>query len=154
VNPGLIDRPDKRGNQIEIGNRYFEGTAAGAILVGERPNNQEFDKLFDWPDVVIPLPYNSSDVNLIRELDKQPERQDRIRRTNAAQALLRHDWVYRWETILKTAGLEPMPELLQRKEHLRTIAAAVWQDGTVPSDDRSERDKITERVAVSRYKQS
>jgi hypothetical protein len=154
VNPGLIDRPDKRGNQIEIGNRYFEGTAAGAILVGERPNNQEFDKLFDWPDVVIPLPYNSSDVNLIRELDQQPERQDRIRRTNAAQALLRHDWVYRWETILKTAGLEPMPGLLERKEHLRTMAAAVLQEGTVPSGDPSERDKITARVAVSRYKQS
>jgi hypothetical protein len=154
VNPGLIDRPDKRGNQIEIGNRYFEGTAAGAILVGERPNNQEFDKLFDWPDAVIPLPYNSSDVNLISELDKQPERQDRIRRTNAAQALLRHDWAYRWETILKTAGLEPMPELLQRKERLRTIAAAVWQDDTVPSGDRPERDKTTERVGVSRYKQS
>ena len=154
VNPGLIDRPDKRGNQIEIGNRYFEGTAAGAILVGERPNNQEFDKLFDWPDAVIPLPYNSSDINIIRELDKQPERQDRIRRSNAAQALLRHDWVYRWETILETAGLEPMPELLQRKERLRTIAAAVLQEGTVPSDDPSERDKIAARVAVSRYKPS
>jgi hypothetical protein len=143
VNPGLIDRPDKRGNQIEIGNRYFEGTAAGAILVGERPNNQEFDKLFDWPDAVIPLPYNSSDMNLIKELDKQPERQDRICRTNAAQALLRHDWVYRWETILKTAGLEPMPELLQRKELLRTIAAAVLQNDTKPSGEAAERDKIS-----------
>jgi hypothetical protein len=151
VNPGLIDRPDKRGNQIEIGNRYFEGTAAGAILVGERPNNQEFDKLFDWPDAVIPLPYNSSDMNIIKELDKQPERQDRICRTNTAQALLRHDWVYRWETILKTAGLEPMPELLQRKELLRTIAAAALQDDAMPSGEPAERDKITARVGVSRY---
>jgi hypothetical protein len=145
VNPGLIDRPDRRGNQIEIGNRYFEGTAAGAILVGERPNNQEFDRLFDWPDAVIPLPYNSSDISLIKELDKQPERQDRICRNNAAQAMLRHDWVYRWETILETAGLSPMPELLQRKEHLRTMAAAVLQEGPVPSGGPSERDKITAR---------
>jgi hypothetical protein len=145
VNPGLIDRPDRRGNQIEIGNRYFEGSAAGAILVGERPNNQEFDQLFDWPDAVIPLPYNSSDINLIKELDKQPERQDRICRNNTAQAMLRHDWVYRWETILKTAGLQPMPELLQRKEHLRTMAAAVLQEGPVPSGGPSERDKIAAR---------
>ena len=144
VNPGLIDRPDRRGNQIEIGNRYFEGTAAGTILVGERPDNQEFAKLFDWPDAVVPLPYNSSDLNLMKELDKQPERQDRICRNNVAQAMLRHDWVYRWETILKTAGLEPMPELLQRKEHLRTMAAAVLQEGPVPSGG-TERDKITAR---------
>ncbi len=140
VNPGLFDRPDKRGNQIEIGNRYFEGIAAGTILVGERPNNQEFDRLFDWPDVVIPLAYNSPDINLlIRELDRQPERQDRIRRTNVAQALLRHDWVYRWEAMLKTAGLEPMPELFERKERLRTMAAAVSQNDTMPSCDASER---------------
>src|SRR5207245_9603073 len=39
VNPGLIDRPEIRGNQIEIGNRYFEGAASGTIMVGERPNN-------------------------------------------------------------------------------------------------------------------
>ena len=145
VNPGLIDRPDRRGNQIEIGNRYFEGTAAGAILVGERPNNQEFEKLFDWPDAVIPLPYNSSDLNLIKELNKQPERQDRICRNNVAQAMLRHDWVYRWETILETAGLRPMPELFERKEHLKTMAAAVLQEGPVPSGGPSERDKITAR---------
>ena len=50
VNPGQIDRPEKRGSQIEIGNRYFEGIAAGTILVGEIPKNGEFEKLFDWPD--------------------------------------------------------------------------------------------------------
>jgi len=40
VNPGTIDQPEKRGNQIEVGNRYFEGVASGAIMVGERPNNE------------------------------------------------------------------------------------------------------------------
>jgi hypothetical protein len=126
VNPGLIDRPDKRGNQIEIGNRYFEGSASGAILVGERPQNSEFEKLFDWPDAVIHLPYDSGNIDAIMgELDRSPERVEQIRRTNMVQALLRHDWAYRWEAILKTVGREPMPELLQRKERLRTLAAAV-----------------------------
>src|SRR5262249_5515207 len=37
VNPGLIDRPDVRGDQVVIGNRYFEGAASGTIMVGERP---------------------------------------------------------------------------------------------------------------------
>ena len=65
VNPGLIDRPDVRGDQIEIGNRYFEGAASGTIMVGERPNNGEFDKLFDWPDSLIDLPYNSSTIDAV-----------------------------------------------------------------------------------------
>lgn len=131
VNPGLIDRPEIRGDQIEIGNRYFEGSAAGAIMVGEYPHNGEFEKLFDWPDAVIHLPYNSSNIDtIINDLDKQPERQDRIRRINVAQALMRHDWLYRWEAMLKTVGLEPLPQFLQRKERLRRLAEGVLQSET------------------------
>jgi Glycosyl transferases group 1 len=149
VNPGLIDRPDVRGDQIEISNRYYEGAASGAILVGERPDNGLFEKLFDWPDALIHLPYNSSGIDTImNELDKQPKRQERMRRTNVAQALLRHDWVYRWEAILRAAGLEPMPALLQRKEHLRNLAEAVLQNETAPTHDASERDKTGGAVAV------
>jgi glycosyl transferase family 1 len=126
VNPGLIDRPEKRGHQIEISNRYYEGAASGTIMIGERPNNGEFERLFDWPEALIHLPYGSHEIGvLIKELDKQPERQDMIRRSNVAQSLLRHDWSYRWEKILASAGLEPMPALLQRKARLRNIADAV-----------------------------
>ena len=126
VNPGLIDRPDKRGDQMEIGNRYFEGAASGAIMVGERPQNAEFARLFDWPDAVIHLPYDSSDIDtVIYDLDRHPEKQDRIRRTNVVQALMRHDWVYRWEAMLKTVGLEPMPKLMARKERLKNLAEVV-----------------------------
>ncbi len=126
VNPGLIDQPAIRGNQIEMGNRYFEGAGSGAIMIGEYPNNEEFKKLFDWPDAVLHLPYDSDNIDtLINELDRQPERQEHIRRTNVLQALMRHDWVYRWETVLATAGLEPLPELLERKERLRNLAKDV-----------------------------
>jgi hypothetical protein len=129
VNPGLIDRPEKRGNQIEIGNRYFEGAASGAILVGERPDNGEFEKLFDWPDALIHLPYGSSRIDsIIAELDKQPEREAQIRRSNIVNALLRHDWVYRWEAVLKRVGLAPMPELLERKSRLRSRAEDVSRE--------------------------
>jgi len=128
VNPGLIDRPDKRGNQSEAGNRYFEGSAAGAILVGERPTNEEFERLFNWPDALIHLPYDSDEIGrVIKELDREPERQDRIRKANVAQALMRHDWVYRWEAMLKRAALEPLPQLLQRKQRLRNLAEAICE---------------------------
>jgi len=128
VNPGLIDRPDKRGVQIESGNRYFEGAAAGTIMVGERPDNAAFKELFDWPDALIHLPYDSGDIDtVINELDRQPERQDAIRRSNVGNTLMRHDWAYRWETALKIAGLEPEPALLERKERLRNLAEVVLQ---------------------------
>ena len=129
VNPGLIDRPDIRGTQIEIGNRYFEAAAAGSILLGQRPLNGQFEHLFDWPDALIDLPYNSPDVaKVMKELDRQPDRQDSIRHMNMAQALLQHDWCYRWEAILKAAGLQALPQLNARKEALRELAGRLSQD--------------------------
>jgi hypothetical protein len=147
VNPGLIDRPDIRGDQIEIGNRYFEGAASGTVMLGERPNNEEFKRLFDWHDAVIHLPYDSSNIDtIISALDREPEKQDRIRRTNVVQALMRHDWVYRWEAILKTVSLEPMPQLAQRKERLRSLAEAVAKGDGAWTGDTSERDVMGEVV--------
>jgi len=129
VNPGKIDEPDLTGGQMEAGNRYFEGAASGAIMVGERPNNEVFEGLFDWPDAVTHLPYDSGDIDaVIRNLDAEPERQDRIRRTGIIQALMRHDWVYRWEAILKAVGLEPLPGALERKDRLRKLVEVVSQN--------------------------
>jgi len=125
VNPGKIDEPQVRGNQIEIGNRYFEGAAAGAIMIGETPTNSVFPKLFD-PNAVAHLPYDSAGVGaVIEELDSDPARQDQIRRANIADSLLRHDWTYRWEAVLQIAGLEPCDELRQRKLRLERLAAEI-----------------------------
>jgi hypothetical protein len=126
VNPGHIDRPDIRGNQIEIGNRYFEAAASGSIMLGERPRNSEFEKYFGWPDSLIDLPYNSPDAErVVRELDQQPERQRTIQRVNAQQSLLRHDWVYRWEAILNILAIAPLDKLEARKERLRNLADCI-----------------------------
>jgi spore maturation protein CgeB len=129
VNPGKIDEPDQTGRQIEFGYRYFEGAASGAIMVGERPHNEVFPKLFDWPDAVIRLPWDSGEIDkVIKDLDGDPDRQDKIRRTGVAQVLKRHDWVYRWETILEAAGLRPMQAALHRKDRLSKLAEAVSQN--------------------------
>jgi len=126
VNPGLINEPDKTSKQIEIGNRYFEGAASGTIMIGERPNTEAFKMHFDWPDAVVHLDYDSSEIDrIINDLDSQPERQERIRRMNVVQSLLRHDWAYRWEAILRTIGLEPMQQLLCRKERLHNLARQI-----------------------------
>lgn len=126
VNPGKINLPEETGGQSEFGYRYFEGAAPGTIMIGERPNNKQFERIFNWDDAVIHLPFGSDKIGaIIKELDKQPERQRRIRRNNTIQSLLHHDWAYRWETVLKMAGLDPLPGLLKRKERLRELAAVV-----------------------------
>lgn len=126
VNPGLIDRPDRRGDQIEIGNRYFEGAAAGMILVGEKPANGQFGRLFDWPGALIHLPWNSEKIaEVIEEFERDPELGDATRATNMAQALTRHDWNYRWEEILRHVGIPPLPALSRRKERLHAMAESL-----------------------------
>jgi hypothetical protein len=134
VYPGLIDDPGKRGDQIDIGNRYFEGAGSGCMMIGEIPNNKESEELFNWPDAVIHLPFGSDKIGaVIDELDQQPEREDKIRRNNIVQSLRRHDWAYRWESVLKIGGLEPMPGLQKRKEQLAKLATIVEED-TNPQD--------------------
>jgi len=126
VNPALIDLHAVRGDQNEMGNRYFEGAAAGAIMIGERPKNEEFAKMFDWPDAVLDLPYGSGDVGKIMdEVESQPCWEETMRRNNVVQALLRHDWAYRWEAVLRAAGLDPLQGLLERKNRLGRLAKEI-----------------------------
>jgi len=132
VNPGLIDRPDIRGNQIEVPNRYYEGASSGCILIGEIPKNEVFESQFNWPDSVIHLPYDSDNIEeIINEFDENTDREDDIRRTNIVQSLRRHDWVYRWEAVLKTVGLEPMQGLFTRKNELHVLAKIVEETNNI-----------------------
>src|SRR5437016_2306342 len=48
VGPAKWDRPDERATQSEMGSRFFEGAAAGTIMIGERPRNEHFERLFPW----------------------------------------------------------------------------------------------------------
>lgn len=133
VNPGKINRPDETGGQVEFGYRYFEGAAPGTIMVGEIPRgNREFEKVYHWEDAVIHMPFDSEDIgDIIKELDRQPERQANIRRNSVTQILLHHDWAYRWEEVLKIAGLKPLPALSRRKEALQQRAAMVEEEMAV-----------------------
>jgi len=134
VSPGKFDKPEETGGQSEFGHRYFEAAAPGAIMIGMRcANNPEFDKIFNWEDAVIEVPFTSDAIiDVIRELDKQPERQMRIRQTNMLQALLHHDWVHRWESVLSMVGLPSLPELQERKACIRHLAEVVKNASTEP----------------------
>jgi hypothetical protein len=120
------------GEEI-VASRFFEGAAGGAVILGSAPQCPEFGQCFDWPDAVVEVPPDVSDIaTVIEELEDQPWRVKRIGRTNAIRCLLRHDWVYRWETILSTIGMESSPQLHERKARLGAIAAAA----TVANRDR------------------
>jgi len=124
VAPAKMGVPEETFGQIEIGYRYFEGAAAGTIMLGKAPECPAFGRLFDWPDPVIPIQPDGSDiVETIRRLRLNPERLQEMSRRNAVEALLRHDWVYRWEQILNVAGMKPVPALANRKKLLQDLAA-------------------------------
>jgi hypothetical protein len=119
-------RVNEKVGKDEIAGRFYEGTAAGAILLGEAPDCDEFRKHFSWPDAVIPVPFGSSEVAaVIAAIDADPERAQRIQRENVAQALLRHDWIYRLRTVFETAGLSPTAAMIEREARLLTRATEI-----------------------------
>jgi hypothetical protein len=123
VDPAKVGIPGETGGQVEVGARYYEGASAGAVLIGHAPECEVFRELFPWQDAVISLKADGSDViKVLSSLEAEPERICAISRRNAAESLLRHDWVYRWKEILRVAGIEPSPRMELREQRLRDLA--------------------------------
>jgi hypothetical protein len=126
VNKAKFDLTGKTNPQEEVGPRFFEGAGGGAIMLGVIPKCQAFKQNFDWEDAVIEIPFDCHDIaEIITDLNGQPERLMGIRTNNIVNSLLRHDWVYRWENILTTVGLNSTPKIAERKAYLKNLAANV-----------------------------
>lgn len=126
VAPGKVDAPEQTAGQSEVGFRYYEGAAAGAVMIGQVPQSPAFREMFGWPDAVIPVSADGSDLEgILSELSHQPERINAISRRNAEAALVRHDWSDRWSRILTIAGLHAGPGLQARAKTLETLAEQV-----------------------------
>jgi hypothetical protein len=126
ANVGKIDNRFESGGSEEVGPRFFEGAAAGAVMFGRPPDTEIFQSLFDWPDSVVHVPFDSAGAPaVLAELDGQPARLARIQRDNIVNSLQRHDWLYRWRTLLKLAGLEATPAFYQRESQLQQLAELV-----------------------------
>jgi hypothetical protein len=109
--------------------RYFEATAGGAVLLGSSPRTPDWDACFDWPDAVIPIAWDAHDIGrVLADLDAQPDRLARARRHNVANALRRHDWVYRWGRVLDAAGLPHPAQMTDRIAHLERLAGLAEAD--------------------------
>ncbi|MEM6253739.1 MAG: glycosyltransferase [Cyanobacteria bacterium P01_D01_bin.156] len=121
-----FDALNETGGYQEIGSRYFEAVAAGTILLGMSPAGDVFPQYFDWEDAIIKVDLFEEDaLKIIQELDEQPERLESIRRRNVLNALLKHDWVYRWREVLNAFDLAPSPAVIEREKHLQTLAKSI-----------------------------
>lgn len=132
TNYAKADKPERIVGEYEIGYRFFEGAAAGCVLIGCPPEGELFQKYFDWEDSIVPVEFDEPNiVEIIAELDAQPELVRKIQTNNVRNSLLKHDWVYRWEQILTELGLPATPGIQARKKKLQAVA-----DSLLPASER------------------
>src|SRR5262245_8310698 len=133
THPAKFDSLAETGGVHEIGSRFFEGAAGGAVMIGEAPLSAVYNTCFDWADGVRP---SSADDGRLAErgeqLEAQPERVIQIRQSNIIHSLRRHDWAYRWRRILDCVGLPTTTRLAEREVCLNDVAQLVGC-GLVPA---------------------
>jgi hypothetical protein len=118
-----MDQPDYRKGQVEVGYRYYEGAAAGAVMIGDAPDCEVYRDLIGWPEAVIRIKPDGTDtMAVLEELSSDPERLAAISRQNTKEALLRHDWSYRWNEMYRIIGIDPPPRLAAREQRLQHLA--------------------------------
>lgn len=129
ANRSYVNRPEFTAGREEISARFYEGAAAGTVMIGEAPRTEEFKRQFDWPDAVIHVPFDSPDIGrILAELDADSQRLREARRNNAREAALRHDWLHRIQVIFDVLGLRTTDEMRARAELLDRIARGVSVD--------------------------
>jgi hypothetical protein len=118
-----MDQTDYRQGQVEVGYRYYEGAAAGAVMIGDAPDCDAYRELIGWPDAVIQIQPDGSDtMAVLNELGSEPDRLAAISRRNTKEALLRHDWSYRWNEMFRVVGIDPSPRKAAREQRLKHLA--------------------------------
>jgi hypothetical protein len=104
--------------------RYYEGAAAGAVMIGQVGDSQPFREMLGWPDAVVHARSDGSDAkDVVLGLLSEPDRLRGIAQRNVQESLLRHDWIYRWRRILEIAGIPIHPRTESREVTLRRLAA-------------------------------
>jgi hypothetical protein len=146
--PAKFTLDAETGGHQELGPRYFEGAAGGAVMLGRAPTSPGFDRCFDWPDAVIPTSTDPNRiVSLVAELDAQPERMQHIRRNNVVNSLRRHDWAYRWRDVLASLHLPARSGLITREQQLINLACLAEAGAESSIQDTSLR--AHRQVAIS-----
>jgi hypothetical protein len=124
ANRSYVDRPEFTQGREEISARFYEGAAAGTVMIGEAPRTEEFKQQFDWPDAVIHLPFDSPDIGrILADLNGNGERLRAVRHNNLREAARRHDWLHRIQVVFDALGLTPTEKMQARAQRLSQIAS-------------------------------
>jgi Glycosyl transferases group 1 len=124
ANRSYVNKPEFTAGRDEISARFYEGAAAGTVMIGEAPRTEEFKRQFDWPDALIQVPFDSPDIGrILADLNGNPERLRAVRRNNVREAALRHDWLHRIQVVFDALGLTPTEEMRARAQRLDRIAS-------------------------------
>jgi hypothetical protein len=124
ANRSYVNIPVFGAGREEMSARFYEGAAAGTVMIGEAPGTDEFERQFDWPDAVIHLPFDSPDIGgILADLDSDPERLRAVRRNNVREAALRHDWLQRIQVVFDLLGLTHTEGMRARAQQLHQIAS-------------------------------
>jgi hypothetical protein len=146
VSPGKMNQPNETAGQPEVGYRYFEGAAAGTVMLGQAVDCELFRSAFPWPDAVIEIDTDGSDVlSVIAEMESTPERVRAMSQRNAAESLRHHDWIHRWLEIFRIAGLVPAPGMTARQRRLADLAQTI----SPPLDDENVHREYHEALGVA-----
>lgn len=126
ANRAMANRFKSENGQDEIPARYFEGAAAGTVMIGEPPNNPVFHDYFNWEDAIIAVPFDAPHIgDIITALEAQPKRLAVIQRHNVINALLKHDWLHRLKVIYDTFDLPYTPAMEERAAQIRVLVDQV-----------------------------
>ena len=124
ANRSYVNIPEFAAGGDEISARFYEGAAAGTVMIGEAPRTEEFEQQFDWPDAVIQVPFDSPDiVRILADLDGDPGRLRAVRCNNIREAARRHDWLHRIRVVFDTLGLGLTEKMRARAQQLDQIAS-------------------------------
>lgn len=110
-NYGKHDRPREIGELRIVPGRLFEGLAAGSILIGMPPDEENQRQLVG--EVVVE---STEDTELETLLDNYNDADTGrpMRRRNASLAARRHDWAHRWREVFRVLDL-PRPTGLDER---------------------------------------
>jgi hypothetical protein len=126
ANRSYVNKPEFTAIRDEISARFYEGAAAGAVMIGEAPRTEEFTSQFDWPDALIHVPFDCSDISsFLTELTRDRDRLRAVRRNNVRETALRHDWLHRIQVIFDTLKLAPTQKMRARAQQLDRIASQI-----------------------------
>ena len=133
TNYAKFNSTEETGGTQEIGYRFFEGAAAGTVMVGLPPAGEAFPHYFDWEDPIVRIDLNSANVGdevveAIAELDAQPEKLRRMSLRNTANCLLKHDWSYRWRDMLAAFDIKPSTATIEREKYLHELANGILKE--------------------------